>query len=137
MYPPNQLHDYFVIINDELITISGMSKASKCPVLLLKSLQEYEMELIDRSLLRGYIIEIDLDTGAITLGSSIKKWTFNPEKIKKLYLPVIKVKIILRDGSFRIGELESDTGKTIEIKTMFGTEQFDRSIILKIEYIKK
>jgi len=115
---------------------SGYSQQLPGQVFQLSDDQKYRATLIDGSVMEGRLVQYDDVKREITLKTTTREYAINGAKLSKLEEAVISVRLILRDGNKRVGNLVEDKKGSITIKTILGVETYSRKEIRKIEYIK-
>jgi len=115
---------------------SSYSKKLSANSFELNSGKKYRATLIDGSIMEGQLVQYDHDAKEITLKTKTREYNISGEKLSKLEEFVISVRLKLKDGNERVGNLIEDKGGKITIKTILGVETYSRKEVRKIEYIK-
>jgi len=100
----------------------------------LLSKDRYDVTLVDKSKLAGKVAGIDYKKNEIVIETRYKNYSLPVNIIFELIVFKIDAKVVLLDGSTRVGELLKDDGNEIKIKSILGEEIFNRREVLKIEY---
>lgn len=100
----------------------------------LVSKDRYDVTLVDKSKLAGKVAGIDYKKNEIVIETRYKNYSLPANIIFELIVFKIDAKVVLLDGSTRVGELIKDDGNEIKIKSILGEEIFNRKEVLKIEY---
>lgn len=115
-------------------TLKGSIAEVTKNLIKIKPFYKTDLTLIDNSVMTGLISGFYPASGDIIFTTKFKNYTLSGDKILKLSDSGSEVKVILLDGSQRLGLLTQDDGDKVTIKTILGIESFNRKDILKIDY---
>jgi hypothetical protein len=118
------------------IMIKSTIKSIEKSRINFQSGEKFNLTFIDKSVIQGEISYIDLSNNTIVFRTKVRNFEIAGDKVASIETAVEKVKVILLDGSQRIGELLKDSKTEIVIKTILGEESYQRNHVLKIEYEK-
>lgn len=103
-------------------------------VYTLMSKEKYIVTLADKSKFQGKVSGIDYNKNEIHITTRYRDYSISGDIITQLNMFKVDAKVVLFDGSTRVGELTKDDGNEIAIKSLIGEENFKRKDVLKIEY---
>jgi len=129
-----QITDWPILYSSGTFFLKGSYNDIKDGFVIIKPANKTQMTLLDNSVMVGLINGYNLSNGEIVFKTNYRNYTITGDKILLLRDSGAEVKIILLDGSQRIGILTRDDGDKVSLKTIIGTEVFSRRDILKIEY---
>jgi len=106
-------------------------------VSIIKENEKMKLCLTDNSILLGSISNIDHENKFIKFKTPHKNYTVPKSKIIEMnFFDVSYVKIIFQDGSEIFGTIVKDDGDSILLSTTLGNESYNRTDILRIDYMK-